>query len=230
MTTDDIADRERLEGLGRLLGQRHDVVVLDVGANGGQFASELLTIGAMEVHCFEPVASAFAELSQRFAENPNVRPVRKAVDETPGSAEMFVTASTVGSSLLAPVAGQQSSWAQVAATDTVEVVRLDQFIEQAGIAYIDLLKVDTQGTDERVLRSAGRYLQPGTIGAVLVELNFHAFYEQQGRVHTILQLLEDSGYFLAEFYRHYNRQGWLWWADGLFLPNAHPYSTQFGEG
>jgi len=226
VTGNEVADAERLVDLRRLLNGRQEPVVFDVGANTGEFAQHILSLGPVRLFSFEPVPSAFIVLETLLAGEPHAKAYRLAVDEVPGDVEMFVTKSTIGSSLLPPVPGQSSEWMQVASTEQVAAVRLDSIIEELGIDRLDLLKVDTQGTDERVIRSAGRYLRPDFIGAILVEIHFHAFYNGQGRVSTLIDLLEDSGYFLGGIYRHYNRENWLWWIDALFLPNASPYSTQ----
>ena len=226
MTGDEEADAERRSDLSRLLEGRQEPVVFDVGANTGQFADEILGAEDVRLFCFEPVPDAYNELVTRLARAPQARAFLLAIDEAPGEVEMFVTKSTIGSSLLAPVPGQSSQWMQVAATGLVAAVRLDSIIEELELTKIDLLKVDTQGTDERAIRSAGRYLRPTFIEAILVEINFHTFYREQGRLGSLITLLEDSGYFLGGLYRHYNRENWLWWADALFLPNASPFSTQ----
>ena len=224
--SDEEADQERLSAINRLLVGREDIVVIDVGANEGQFTLELLQIGPCTVYCFEPVKAAYEALTRQLGEFPHVHLIPEGIDIHEGSSEMFVTDSTVGSSLLPPLPGQTSKWAQLASTETVQTTRLDTFIDGSDVGYVDLLKVDTLGTDERVLQSAGRHLTPDSIGAILVEFNFHQFYDGQGRTFQILKLLEDSGYFLAEIFKHFNYEGWLWWADALFLPNKPPFSTQ----
>lgn len=223
---DKLANEELREALNRLFEGRGSATVVDVGANEGQFASDILGSFVEKIYCIEPVTSCYEMLDQLSKSDRRIRPFRFAVDEVAGSCILKITESTVGSSLLAPKPGQQSHWTKVVGSEIVEVVRLDHLFEEWNLDYVDLLKVDTQGTDERVLRSAGHYLCPDFAGAILAELNFHPFYEGQGKLHTLLALLEERGYFLAEVFRHYNRSGWLWWADALFLPSRYPYSTQ----
>ena len=92
---------------------------------------------------------------------------------------------------------------------------------------ISLLKSDAQGFDGRVINSAGEFLNPNIIGAILVELNFHRFYEDQDAFYKIMEHICMGGYFLAGMFPHLNYSGWFWWADALFLPNKAPFSTQF---
>jgi len=224
MIPDDIADSERRESLSRILTASS--TVLDVGANRGQFAKQLLSGVNCSIISFEPGGAAFEDLSAFAAKDPRVRPVKLVVAETTGSIEFFVQESDLGSSLLPPVPGQTSRWATFLETTVVESTRLDDFIDGNDLGFIDLLKTDCQGADRRVLESAGAHLVPDDIGALLVELNFHAFYEGQDSVGSVFDLANDHGYFLASMFRHFNREGWLWWADALFLPNRPPFSTQ----
>src|SRR5262245_36359715 len=53
-------------------GRSHPVV-LDVGANEGDFtAGVLLLVPGAEVHCFEPHPATHARLAARFAQDPRV--------------------------------------------------------------------------------------------------------------------------------------------------------------
>jgi len=69
-----------------------------------------------------------------------------------------------------------------------------------------------------VLRSAGDMMKPKIIKAVLIEMNFFTFYEGQATMDELFKDLSSYGYRLSAFYPHRNYEGWLWWADGLFLP------------
>lgn len=222
---DGAADAERAQALARILDA--ESVVFDVGANRGQFARQLLAAVPCTMICFEPVQAAYDDLVAASRELPGITPVRLGIAETTGEVDFFVQQSDLGSSLLEPVAGQSSQWATASERQRVPVTRLDDYLDAHGPTFVDLLKTDCQGADAQVLRSAGRHLNPDRIGALLVELNFHAFYQGQDSMSDVLDVATEGGYFLAGFFRHVNREGWLWWADALFLPNRAPYSTQF---
>lgn len=222
--TDAVATEELSQSLVRILSE--ESLVLDVGANRGQFARQLLASVSCTVLCLEPVESAFIDLCSLADRESRITPVNLGVAETTGPIDFFVTESDVGSSLLEPVPDQSSKWATFATRQIINATRLDDFIEDRGLEYISLVKTDCQGTDGRVLASAGRFLSPECIGALLVEINFHKFYDGQDSLASIFELAQDHGYFLAGFYRHFNREGWLWWADALFLPDRPPFSTQ----
>lgn len=205
--------------LGRLL--RAGDVVVDVGANRGQFALEVLGICAdVSIYSFEPGAEAFAALQQEAKTHPQIKPCSQAISSTTGEADLFVTKSDVGSSLLKPLPGQPSQWLTPSHTARVRTTRLDDFIVSAKMPAIKLLKSDAKGLDLKVLQSAGTFLRPAFVHAVLVELNFRKFYDAQGTVPELLGELAERGYRLAWLYPHRDHDKWLWWADALFIPEG----------
>lgn len=222
--SDEQADHERATALAALLTS--DDVVVDVGANRGQFAEQLLAQVRCQIHAIEPTPAAFQDLKLFAGKHATVTAHEIAIASKDGSAELFVQASDLGSSLLEPLPGETSQWLTPAGRISVQTKRLETFIREQDFSSVALVKSDAQGFDGEVVRSAGRYLTPDFIRAIMVEINVHGFYHGQDSFHGILELLTDHGYFLADVFRHYNREGWLWWADALFLPNRPPFSTQ----
>ncbi|NCY17159.1 MAG: FkbM family methyltransferase [Actinobacteria bacterium] len=227
LSLDAIADNERVAALTSIVPENG--VVLDVGANRGQFARELLSAVTCTVYAFEPVPAAYQDLVALAEEFPSIHPVPYAVSDVEGIADLHVQASDVGSSMLVPLANQSSQWLTPSEVVPVETVRIDRFMTDHSLDHVDLLKSDAQGFDGRVISSAGDCLDPDRIGAILVETNFHAFYADQDAFYDVMKSICEHGYFLAGFFRHYNHSGWLWWADVLYLPNRAPFSTQFSN-
>lgn len=196
-------------------------VVIDVGANRGQFALKLLQkIDLRAIYCFEPVPDAFAQLEILAASDSRILPVQAAVSTERSTIPFFVTKSDVGSSMLRPNSGQPSQWLTLQEEIVVEAVRLDEFIQSKIVDHslsIDLLKTDAQGADKAVLESAGVELSPQRIRSVLVEVNFSEFYAGQDKYTEILELLDRRGYRPARIYPHRAHDDWLWWADVLFI-------------
>jgi FkbM family methyltransferase len=195
-------------------------IIIDVGANTGQFALEVINIVPIRtIYSFEPVNSAFLELELLSKKHQQIVPIKKAVSAKNGNSKFFVTESDVGSSLLPPIAGQKSKWLTLEREITVELIRLDTFINSLPVdgKTISLLKSDAQGCDLDVILSAGKYLNPRTIKSIIVEINFATFYEGQQNYHDIFSVLTEAGYRMAWFYPHRAHDEWLWWADVLFI-------------
>lgn len=224
MLSGEASARELRNALHRLLHANPDPFVVDVGANDGDFIiglTESLPISGLSI---EPGPNAFSRLLQRLEPWPKIRAVCVAIADEEGSALLNVAESDVGSSLLTPMADPSSRWARTESQITVPTTRLDCLLEGEH-RVVSLLKVDAEGTDLSVLMSAGSMLEPGQVGAVLVEVKFHQFYKGQDSFSDVLKLMDERGYFLAELFRYYNRKGWLWYADALFLPRSEAYAT-----
>lgn len=221
--SDAASKSELFRSLGRLLAP--GAFVVDVGANEGQFALRLDSEVPVRAFCIEPGSSAAARLDAAIGHRSDWEHLRSAISNKSGDAPLFVSQSDIGSSLLQPVAGQTSQWAQTVDIETVLTRRLDEVAESEGWSRIDLLKIDTQGADLLVLQSAGELLNASFIGGVLIEANFHNMYHQQASFGDIYNYLFQRGYFLAELFRYYNQHDWLWYGDALFLPNLSKYST-----
>jgi FkbM family methyltransferase len=149
-------------------------LVVDLGANAGNWTAGVVTIPHVRVLAVEPAPGLGDALAHRFRSFPNVRIDRRAVDATAGEAVFHVTGDSVFGSLLEPDAaldGFYASDTRVTTTVTVPTVTLDELI--AG-QPVSLLKIDVQGAELRVFAGG-----PHTLAhtqAVLVEANFAPHY------------------------------------------------------
>jgi FkbM family methyltransferase len=142
-------------------------VFIDVGANIGFFtvlAAQCALPGGL-VLAFEPHPGARAQLQELVALNGLEHVVTVAgvalSDQSTAAAPLFMTADSVLSSLdpaLAPLAGVYPFLTSV----EVPVSTLDEWLEAAGPPWtgrtIDLIKIDVEGVEERVLRGMTRTL------------------------------------------------------------------------
>lgn len=152
-------------------------VVVDVGANSGQFAAELRLAGyAGPIISIEPVSNAFKALSTRSDNDPLWTVIHCALGAESGSVFINVSANSMSSSLLA-----MSKTHREAAPDStyisqeeVSVRRLDD-IEQLESFNRIFCKIDTQGYERQVLDGVGD-LWPRLI-AVQLETSHAPLYE-----------------------------------------------------
>lgn len=165
------SDREHAALIDALLGPGD--VYFDVGANFGQFA---LMAGrrvgeAGQVHAFEPsgemVRQARANVELNGLDHVVVNHV--AVSDRPGTLALKVCAPGQESfnSLGTPMRGAD----QVAATETVRAITLDDYAAEHGIERVDLIKIDVEGAELAVVRGAARLLQLPTVSVVACEFN-----------------------------------------------------------
>ncbi|MCX8156348.1 MAG: FkbM family methyltransferase [Verrucomicrobiae bacterium] len=220
--------RDPLNDVQTICRTRPPQLIFDVGANRGQFLGRLLEkFPQARIHAFEPFPQVFAALQERAAAHPNVTPHCLALGETDGTKTFYLNKVDVTNSLLAtaPAAKQYEpgGWQETLGTQQVPVRRLDSFCREHALTHIDLLKVDAQGYDLRILQGAGGLLAEHRLRCLLVEVLFVPLYEDQAYFHEIYEFLWQRHYHLVGLYE-INRapDGTAKWADALFL--SHPPS------
>lgn len=184
------------EQVGWMLRATEVDLVLDVGANVGQYASALRRAGyAGRIVSFEPVAAPFAALSRAAAEDPlwDVRPF--ALGSEDGAAEINTTPGTMSSMLTASEFGRGwSDKLEETRTETIEIRRLDSVFEEitAGRPSRAYLKLDTQGFDLEVFRGARECL--GSVVAMQSEVACLPIYDGMPRLPEQLTAYEQEGF------------------------------------
>lgn len=131
-----------------------DPVVFDVGANAGAWSERVLALSpGATVHAFEPVPASFADLRRRLGDHPRVRLNEAGIGDRDGQRTVFfahagdTTASTLDFQHLTGARGAS------AGAETCRFITPGGYLETASLTRIDLLKVDTEGTDYDVLRA-----------------------------------------------------------------------------
>jgi FkbM family methyltransferase len=178
----------------------------DVGAHRGETALRLLrAFPGVQVHSFEPLPENFAALEEATA-GSGARTVNAAVSDTSGTVRIARGRSTQHASLHGEGEGVD-----------VPALTIDEYMYEHGIDRVDLLKIDTEGHEEAVLRGSLRHLEDSRIDFVLCECEFTARADEpHGDFRAILGLLEPLDYRVVSIYTNgVDNVGWLW-GDVLF--------------
>ncbi|HVW25565.1 MAG TPA: FkbM family methyltransferase [Polyangiaceae bacterium] len=179
-------------------------LVVDVGANRGQFALCLRTMGyRAALLSVEPVVSAFAELEYACSNDPLWFAEQCALGSRPGEARIHVAANAAASSSLLPMLPRHWEAApesKVVGTETVSVVTLDQLLHRhPNLGRRWMLKIDAQGYEKQVLDGLSN-LDP--VHVIYVELSTVPLYDGQCLMPEMLTYLYERGYVLADVERH----------------------------
>lgn len=157
----------------------------DVGASTGVFSLAVaLDDRTRRVWAFEPAPGMLERLRRNLALNhaDNVTVVEGAVCEREGRVHIFIPP---GHSLPFGASMRESHRRPGARLD-VAAVQLDAFAAAHGVAHVDLLKLDTEGTEPRVLEGARALLardEPWIVCEVLhglTESGLHAVLDPLG--------------------------------------------------
>jgi FkbM family methyltransferase len=172
------------------------MTAFDVGANIGAFTATFArAIGPSgRVHAFEPLEEARRRLLRTLELNSleNVEVNAAALSDEVGQSKLFSYGPGFESwSTLAPRTIELADRSLEAATsEVVETTTLDEYCETAGIAAIDLLKIDVEGAEQRVLSGASRLLEQGGVQVVMVEVSDNTLEAFGDRAYELLDFLE----------------------------------------
>ena len=141
-----------------LMAKRKIDLVLDVGANVGQFGVSLRQTGyGGRIVSFEPMKAAFAMLQRTASKDALWTCYNVALGDNDGTAIINVSANSHSSSLLAvnPRSLQIEPSIGYIGQEQITVRRLDGLFEQiAKPENVTYLKIDTQGYELKVLAGA----------------------------------------------------------------------------
>ncbi|HEU0043302.1 FkbM family methyltransferase [Sphingomonas sp.] len=185
--------------LSAFLRSRAVDLVVDVGGNVGQFASELRHLGYRErIWSFEPVQAIHAQLARTAATDARWRTTRTALGAQPGTASINVSDLDVFSSLRSatPTAVAFDPRSAALRTEEVPIATLDSFMADDP-ARAPFIKIDTQGFEREVLEGAGQTLARAV--GLLIELPIADLYEGAWRFPEAIDTLDRLGFVPAQF-------------------------------
>jgi FkbM family methyltransferase len=208
--------------LNRLLEHCNIDLVLDVGANGGHYANELRAHGyAGRIVSFEPQASAHARLATAASGNPGWTVAsRMALGDMEGEITIHVAGNSLSSSILdmLPEHEHAAPGSAYVGSETVALGRLDnvaaEYLEDARRV---LLKIDTQGYEDRVLAGAQGMLS--RVVAIQTELSLVPLYAGQPLFDEMREKIKTMGFVLFAIFPGYvhERTGQTLQIDGFFV-------------
>jgi FkbM family methyltransferase len=209
-----------------LLRTRDIHLILDVGANAGQYGSLLRSDFGYRgrILSFEPLTAAHAALTARAAADPlrlwEVAP-RSALGAVNGTTTIHVAGNSVSSSILPMQPSHESAAPQSVGRGVEEITisRLDDVVRQRSIS-IDrhvLLKIDTQGYELEVLKGAAETV--AAVGATQTEMSFQPLYGGQPLFDEVYAYLAERGFTVFDIIPGFSdpKSGRLLQADGIFV-------------
>jgi FkbM family methyltransferase len=167
-------------------------IVLDVGANTGQYASRLRAQGYRgQIVSFEPLVDAYAQLEAAASEDPLWLTFNVALGDMNAQAVIHVSENSYPSSLLPLTERCRSASPDVAyvSDQAITMAKLDDLVVPEGLA---LLKIDVQGTEDAVIRGAHETLR--RVVAVEIELSLVSLYRGQKLAHEMCAMLRTKGF------------------------------------
>lgn len=163
----------------KLLQHYNIDVIIDVGANIGQYGSELRNIGYKgRIISFEPTSEAFEKLAKTSKNDTKWEIHHSSLGERDGKTTINISKNSVSSSLLdsLPELTQSAPEASFIKKEEIEIKKLDSIFAALNIENKNIyLKIDTQGYESLVLDGARESLKK--ISGIQLEMALIPSYE-----------------------------------------------------
>lgn len=199
-------------------------LVIDVGANIGQYGLEIRREGYTgSIYSFEPLIDAYERLLQNTYDDKKWHVhSRCAVGDSIDEVEINVAGNSYSSSIkeMLPSHISAAPNSGTVGTNYAKMITLDSLIDmwQSQEGRI-LLKIDTQGFEEEVLKGADMTI--AYVRAVQIELSVVELYKGQSLYRYFFDLLEAKGFCLYRIIPGFmdDQSGRLLQFDAIFVRN-----------
>ena len=118
-----------------------DSVVFDLGGYKGEFAEKIYGRYQSHIYVFEPVASFYKIIEDKFADNIKVKPYQYGLAGKDGTLQISLTADS------------SSVFIDSKDSETIVLKSITDFITCNEIAKVDLIKINIEGGEYEVLES-----------------------------------------------------------------------------
>ncbi len=195
-------------------------IIFDVGANRGQSTEKYIQIFPQsKIHAFEPFPETCEIFRNKYSGNPSVILNECALSNSIGTATLNVNTSVDTNSILETKSLGVTSDKSCKTLGQIEIKTdtLDHYCKDNNIQKIDILKIDVQGAEIKVLSGSENMLKEGRIQLIYIETYFQQQYVDQPLFHEIAALLYPYNFVVQDIYDPYYSKTSLLWADTIFI-------------
>ena len=200
-------------------------IVLDVGANIGQYAKSLRKLNyAGKIISFEPLNQPYEQLVRNSQNDPlwEIAP-RMAIGDKDAEIEINVSANSYSSSIRKILEAHinNAPASKYVGKESVAMAKLDSIGDTFVSGYESVfLKIDTQGYESNVIEGAMNFLKK--VKGMQIELSLVPLYEEQALFVDLLDKIYSLGYELYDITPIFLDQasGRMLQVDGVFFKSG----------
>lgn len=205
-----------------LLRGCHAPTIIDAGANVGNMTLKYKSLFPhATIHAFEPFQASFEQLTRNTAHLQGVIPNQLGLADANGTRQFHANQTPSTNSLFPATTqalqGTGGERFKSTALVSIDLVTLDTYALDHDLQQIDILKLDVQGAEPQVLQGAAHLIQSGAIHLIFTEIMVAPFYEGQQHLHQALQMYDQLGFRLYNFYDLSAFEGPLRQLDAIFI-------------
>ena len=200
-------------------------IIFDVGANIGQTTEKYFYhFPNSNIHAFEPFDDASNIFINKFKDNKNVRLNKLALADKKGVHEFYLNKCHYTNSLLETVSVGNRVFHdnddQLTGIKKIKIKTetLDNYCKTKKVKRINILKMDVQGGELKVLMGAKHMLKKKAIDVIFSEVEFVEMYKSQPLFDDLVIFLRKYGYDLYNLYNlSHSSNGRLLGGDAIFI-------------
>lgn len=178
-----------------------DPVIFDVGANQGQSILRYKRIFPKSfIHCFEPISFEFEKLREKYKEDHNIVLNNFALGNFDGIEELninFLSGHSSFNRINTNTKWIKKTSKEIGTTpenytikkETVNLKTIQTYCKENQISEIDILKIDTQGYEDKVLEGALELLKSQKIKLIQLEVLLTNVYDKALNIYDIEKYL-----------------------------------------
>jgi FkbM family methyltransferase len=141
--------------------------IVDAGANVGSVAKEFaFYFPKAKIIAFEPILATYKELEKQSSGSKNIIPVHLALGEGSYQIKIPLNLEHTVNSITSPPEQQY-----ISGYETINVNSLEAYAVNNNIDKIDILKIDVEGYEFKVLEGAKQFIQ-NSIKAIVLEVGY----------------------------------------------------------
>lgn len=166
--------------------------VIDIGAHFGESALRFHEIFPdADIYSFEPLASAAKEMKKACAKLPRHRIFQVALSDADREVKFFENVGDSRRSSLLPFKAGVA-YDGGAAEHVIKTVRLDDILIPGDLRKNILVKMDTEGSENKIIRGGQKFLREAKV--IISEVHFESMYEDQCLFDEVYRLLLSLGF------------------------------------
>lgn len=187
--------------LNKILSRYDKPVILDVGANRGNYARKIMSLKPdATLYAFEPHPTTYSSLRET-ASDCGFEAINSGMGAAAGLLHLYDRQEAAGSGTEHASVYRDviEGLHRVSASEVeIRLSTIDTFVRERKLDKITLLKIDTEGHEFQVLQGAAKTLASGTLEMIQLEFNemntvsrvfFRDFYALLGDRYDIYRLL-----------------------------------------
>jgi len=159
--------RDFVYDLRRMFPNEEFKVIVDAGANVGSVSLDFAYyFPKAKILAFEPITSTYEKLQLQAQKHKNIMPVKLALGEGKYQVNISLNIEDTINSIASPPSEEN-----ISGTETINVESLDRYIDEHQLSEVDVLKIDVEGFEFKVLDGADQLVR-NSIKAIILEVGY----------------------------------------------------------